>query len=320
MNILVTGGNGFIGSNFIDYLLMKEQSEFVTNIDMLTDVSSDWIDIKYLSDERYNRVNFNICDIDLKWECVGDQYDVCVHFAAESHVDRALEDTAPFIKTNIQGTLAVAQYCAKHDIKMIHISTDEVYGHFEEIDKGRFTIKDPLAPRNPYAASKAAAEIMLEAFAISDPTFQYQIVRPSNNYGPHQDMTKFVPKMINSIYQNKPFPMYGQGDFYREWTHVEDTCRAILEVIEDKCENGSKHNVSSNELFSNFEFFMMTTEMMRAIKPDVIGNIAFIKDPRGNCHDKVYSISNTVRIGYKNLANGMQKLVEEFFNSDNSQG
>jgi len=242
-----------------------------------------------------------------------------VHFAAESHVDRSLEDTAPFIKTNIRGTLAVAAYCAKHNIKMIHISTDEVYGHLESLDDYSFTINDHLAPRNPYAASKASAELMLETFAISEPCFEYQIIRPSNNYGPHQDMTKFVPKMLESIHQRKPFPMYGKGDFYREWTYVEDTCKAIMSIIDSEWVTGTKHNVSSGEILSNLEFFMVTLDKMRKIKPDAVGNIEFIQDPRGAAHDKIYSIDNTVKINYINIMNGMEMLINKFFKLDSDQ-
>lgn len=320
MNFLITGGSGFIGTNFIDYIMQNNYAELVSNVDKCTDVSNTFIDRKYMSSSSYNGFHSDICDIGMKDDVIGDQYHVCVHFAAESHVDRSLEDTAPFIKTNIQGTLAVAQYCAKHKIKMIHISTDEVYGHHEDLSAPKFTVKSRLAPRNPYAASKASAELMLQAFALTVPDFNYQIVRPSNNYGPHQDLTKFVPKMINSIYHRKAFPMYGNGDFYREWTHVTDTCRALMEIINGGYISGTIHNVSSNCMCSNFDLYMKTLDLIRTFEPDAVGNIEFIKDPRGNAHDKIYSITNSVCIDYTTLFDGMKELIENFFDEPESKG
>lgn len=318
MNLLVTGGNGFIGSNFINVMLKTKLIDFITNVDAMTAVSSDWIDRVYGNDERYNKVEINICDIRAHEQEIGDQYDFCVHFAAESHVDNSIADVAPFLDTNIRGTYEVAQYCAKAKIPMLHLSTDEVYGHIENATEEPFSVEDPLKPRNPYSASKAAAEHMLDAYANVNPEFEYYVVRPSNNYGPHQDATKFLPKLIQSLYTSTPFPMYGQGDYYREWTHVEDTVLALAHVIKSAPHtNGKRFNISSSEIRSNIEMFFSVLELMRSRKIDTQGHINFIKCPRGNAHDKIYSIENTVHVPYRSVDEGLETLVNDFFDSEN---
>lgn len=322
MNILVTGGNGFIGSNFIDSALQSNFADHITNVDVMTDVSSDWIDQKYKKDDRYHKFDLNICDL----PTFGGKmsiFDICIHFAAESHVDNSINDVSPFLKTNINGTLAVAEYCTKRGITMFHISTDEVYGHLENLDEAKFDVEDPLNPRNPYAASKACAELMLKAYENTAPSFIYYVIRPSNNYGYRQDPTKFLPKLINSLYSGNSFPMYGKGDFYREWTWVLDTCAAIMRIVDSESkfrDSGTAFNISSNEIISNFDLAMKVTEKMREFKPDTVANISFVKDPRGNAHDRIYSIENSIGLVYKDIDDGIYMLLEEFFESDNSAG
>lgn len=321
MKVLVTGGNGFIGSHFIDRILSDFEGAKVVNVDKMTGVAGTWIDAKYGKNDAYTKV---VCDINVMEECadlIGLDFDFCVHFAAESHVDNSLNNVDPFIKTNINGTLAVASYCNKRGIPMIHLSTDEVYGHLGSINCTKFRTDDPLEPRNPYAASKASAELMLNAYANTASTFEYYIVRPSNNYGPHQDVTKFLPKLFRSLYSGDIFPMYGSGDFYREWTWVGDTAHAIIKLMGlIPIDNGSVMNVSSNQIMSNFDLAMLVTEKMRKIKNDTVANIAFVKDPRGAAHDKVYMIEDTAGIKYLKLEDGIDAMLNEFFTSDNSAG
>lgn len=318
MRLLVTGGNGFIGSNFIEYMLTHQAGiTKLTNVDMRTPISSDWIDERMRHEDRYLPVQADICDIESHYDELNGPFDVCVHFAAESHVDNSIVDDTPFIRTNIQGTLAVAKMCEKHGIMMVHVSTDEVYGHIENLNDAAFTVESPLRPRNPYAASKAAAELMLDAYANTTDCFEYYVVRPSNNYGPHQDKTKFIPKMLEKLCTGESFPMYGRGDFYREWTYVTDTVRAIDYVIENSpWENGKRFNISSGELVSNFDMFMKTVDLFREKIPETVGKIDFIKDPRGAAHDKIYSIENTVDVGYVDVDHGMTMLVDEYFDND----
>lgn len=317
MKILVTGGNGFIGSNFIDFVINNREVELVVNIDSMTGVAGTWIDSKYGNDIMYRKVTGDICEIGCYPE-LEQKFDLCVHFAAESHVDNSINDVAPFIKTNIQGTLAVATFCDKHKIPMIHVSTDEVYGHLESLDDLKFTSESLLEPRNPYAASKAAAELMLKAYANCSRTFEYYIIRPSNNYGPHQDPTKFLPKLMKHLYTGELFPMYGTGDFYREWTWVIDTAKAIMKLYDAvPLKNGTATNVSSNEIISNFDMAMKVCNAMRFAKEDTVANISFIKDPRGNAHDKIYSIKDDFGLDYVKLDDGILDMVSEFMNSDN---
>lgn len=323
MKLLVTGGNGFIGSNFIEYALNNQTNvERLVNIDVRTPISSDWIDEVMYHDDRYSSIQADICNIEEAFAEKEESFDFCVHFAAESHVDNSIVDDAPFIRTNIQGTLAVAKFCAKRHITMIHISTDEVYGHLEDLKDPVFTTASPLQPRNPYAASKASAELMLDAFANTDMCFEYYVIRPSNNYGPHQDKTKFIPKMLEKICVGEYFPMYGKGDFFREWTWVTDTVRAILFVIENgPWEDAKRFNVSSGEIMSNIDMYMKTLDIFRSRgRKDYVGKIDFIKDPRGNAHDKIYSIENSINLVYVDVNHGMEQLVADYLEEKDFAG
>lgn len=311
MNIICTGGNGFIGSNFIDYMLEGERTDVIINIDKMTNISSDRISKRWMDSEHYDEYPFDINDIHSKLNLIVNEgsIDFLVHCAAESHVDNSLGNIDPFIHTNINGTLAVARFCYEKKIKMIHISTDEVYGHVSRPDAKPFDIDDSLKPRNPYAASKASAELMLRAFANTVDGFEYMIVRPSNNYGPHQDGTKFIPKMISCIAKGIPLPLYGFGDFYREWTHVTDTVALLGDIIQYSFHSGNIINISSKMMRSNIEMFEMVLTAYRKYHPASKATIEFINDPRGKAHDKVYSIVNTYEHNFCELEEGIDLLV-----------
>lgn len=309
MPIIVTGGNGFIGSNFIDYMLSGGRTNKIVNIDKRTPISSDWISKKWMSSPNYEEYQHDISDFDKFFVDPG-AIDHLVHFAAESHVDNSLGDINPFISTNVNGTLAVARFCHKHKIRMIHISTDEVYGHIVSVNEKPFNVDDPLKPRNPYAASKASAELMLEAFANTVDGFEYMIVRPSNNYGPHQDNTKLIPKMIECISNETALPIYEYGDFYREWTHVSDTVEILYKIIQYTFISGEKINISSKELMSNIDMYKYVLNMFRKYVPSTIGKIDFIPDPRGNAHDKAYAIVNTLKHDFIDIIDGIEDLVK----------
>jgi dTDP-glucose 4,6-dehydratase len=315
MNILVTGGNGFIGSNFIDYIISEELFDVICNVDKGTSISSPWIDEKYDSNEKYIKLKMDICDLPKTTVHQEFDFDYCVHFAAESHVDRSLEDISPFIKTNIEGTLAVAEFCATNDITMIHISTDEVYGHLETLDQHIFTPQSPLAPRNPYAASKASAEHMLRAFGNTEPSFKYLIIRPSNAYGRNQDNSKLIPKIIQSLYAGDAMPIYAKGEFYREWTLVYDLCSNIYNIMSMDTDCGEVFNITSMELISNFDLYMMIVDEMRTHVPSLEAHINFIPDPRGSAHDKIYSMANSTQYDFMKLKAGIKMLVNNFYNS-----
>lgn len=320
MKLLVTGGNGFIGSNFIEHVLESRHAEVVVNIDKMTSVASTWIDEKYKDSSSYDKLETDICTLKVT-QIPSIDFDACIHFAAESHVDRSVEDANPFITTNISGTLNIAKICDTLKIPMIHISTDEVYGHLEDINENPFDVDDALEPRNPYAASKAAAELMLIAYANVSDTFEYYIIRPSNNYGPRQDETKFLPKLIRCLYTGESFPMYGKGDFWREWTWVTDTADGIVQVLDAiPVENGTKFNITSGITLTNFDMAMYVAERMRRYKQDTTANISFIKDPRGRAHDKIYAIKNSINKGFIDLEYGIEILLDQFFNQDNVAG
>ena len=222
--VLVTGGAGFIGSNFIKYMLEKHPDYEIINLDALTYCGN----LENLEDieenPNYSFVKGNICDDELVDEVVS-QVDYIVHFAAESHVDRSIEDPQIFIKSNIIGTQVLLDAAKKHKIKkFLQVSTDEVYGSLGS--EGYFTEKTPLQANSPYSASKAGADLMVRAYGE---TFDLpiNITRCSNNYGPYQFPEKLIPLMISNALEDMELPIYGDGKNIRDWLHVYDHCSAI---------------------------------------------------------------------------------------------
>ena len=224
----MTGGCGFIGSNFIRYLLKCYPDYSVVNVDKLTYAGN----LKNLQDlapsPRYSFVRGDIADSALIEEWVGKGVDAIVNFAAESHVDRSIENPGDFMKTNVFGTFvlleAVRKTFPKKRIRFMHISTDEVYGSLGET--GAFKEETPLAPNSPYSASKAAADLMVRAYHRTY-GLPAVITRCSNNYGPYQFPEKLIPLMISNAIEDKELPIYGDGLQVRDWIHVEDHCRAV---------------------------------------------------------------------------------------------
>jgi dTDP-glucose 4,6-dehydratase len=321
MRIIVTGGNGFIGSHFIDHCLSfgtVTPRYDVINIDKGTSISSTFIDEKFGGCEwGYDKIEEDIINInsiefphDLK------NVEACIHFAAESHVDNSMGDMNPFISTNIHGTMKVAEFCAKNDIFMVHVSTDEVYG---DAEGGRvFQSGDELDPQNFYSASKAAGDMMVKTMRNKYPNFKYCIVRPSNNYGPRQDNTKFLPKAIEFIRDGKAFPMYGDGAFTREWTHVRDTAEVIERILRcpGKLEKaGDVVTISSGDAKTNMEVFLALTEFFKYIDEDYKPLVEFIPDPRGNCHDREYRMhSNCGRDNWRDFDKSIKEMVKDAIN------
>lgn len=272
MQKIITGGCGFIGSEFIRHLDSKS-----IVIDKLT----------YAGEEvRIPKLHtFYKKDISIYWGLKdifeSQEIDVVVNFAAETHVDNSIEDVSPFIQTNIVGVKVLCDLCLQHDLTLIHISTDEVYG---ESHSGYFTEDSPLKPNNPYSATKASAELLIRAY-IRTYGLKCIIVRPSNNYGHYQHKEKFLPVIIQNALSNKSIPVYGEGKQIREWTHVSDTCRAINLIIE-KGIPGEAYNIGSG-----FECDNLTTvrTVLRTMdKPKSL--IKFVPDRPG--HDFRYSINS----------------------------
>jgi len=228
MNILVTGGAGFIGSNFILYWLKKYPEDKIVNLDKLT-YAGNLENLKSVEkNKNYQFVKGDIIDFKLVDKIIKDyQIETIVHFAAESHVDRSILDPAPFIKTNVEGTYVLLEAALKNKLKRFHhISTDEVFGALPLGTKEKFNEKTPYNPRSPYSASKAASDHLVRAYYI---TYGLPITLSncSNNYGPYHFPEKLIPLAITNIIEDKKVPVYGDGLYVRDWLYVEDHCRAI---------------------------------------------------------------------------------------------
>ena len=297
--ILVTGGAGFIGSNFVHYLLENYDDLRIVNLDLLTYAGNldNLADIA--SDRRYTFVRGDIHDRALvqelfdKWD-----FDTVVNFAAESHVDRSITDPDLFLTTNVLGTQTLLDVAKNHwkldpddrysrefreGVKYLQVSTDEVYGALGPT--GMFTETTPLAPNSPYSASKASADFVVRAY---DKTYgmPVNITRCSNNYGPYQFPEKLIPLMINNCLAEKSLPVYGDGMQIRDWLYVEDHCAAICAVLE-KGELGEVYNIGGNNERANIEIVKLILENTGKSEDLIV----HVKDRPG--HDRRYAIDNT---------------------------
>ncbi len=283
MKILVTGGAGFIGSNFVRYMLDKYEDYEIINLDALT-YCGNLENLSGIEDNpNYTFVKGDITDKELVNKIASD-IDYIVNFAAESHVDRSIEDPEIFIKSNILGTQILLDAAKEHDIeKYLQISTDEVYGTLGET--GYFREDTPLAPNSPYSASKAGADLMVRAYSE---TFDLpmNITRCSNNYGPYQFPEKLIPLMISNALEDKSLPVYGDGLNVRDWLHVYDHCTAIDQVLH-KGKNGEVYNIGGNNEKTNIEIVKLILENLG--KDESL--IKYVKDRLG--HDRRYAIDST---------------------------
>ncbi len=305
--ILITGGAGFIGSEFVRQSIDNHLSIVV--VDKLTYAG----DLKRLKPFQ-NKYKFFKADISNapKIDAIikEERPNTIVHFAAESHVDRSLLNVSPFIATNIQGTQNLINSALKYKIKQfLHISTDEVYG---DILIGKFHEKSPLNPKNPYSASKAAAEYFVQS-AMRAHHLPAIIIRPANNYGPWQYPEKFVPVIIFKTLKNQKIPVYGKGAQIREWLHVSDCCKAV-NLIMQKGKIGEIYNVGANQEQSNIETVRMILKMLQ--KPSSL--IKFVKDRPG--HDFRYAVddSKLKKLGWKPkilFHKGIQETITWYANN-----
>jgi dTDP-glucose 4,6-dehydratase len=303
--ILITGTCGFIFSNFIRRAIYEKQPYTFVSIDRVAGNANTLYSHKnhifHLADIR----DQHIIDKIFQFE----QPDIVIHGAAESFVDYSLTDPNSFITSNVLGTQVIINACLKHKIKkLIYISTDEAYGQLTSESDASWTEDAPLNPRNPYAASKAAGELMVKA-AHQSHGLIYNITRSSNNYGPRQTPEKLIPKAIKCIMENHSIPIYGQGLQIRDWTHVSDNCSAILTVLNHGQPN-EIYNISANQEFPNIEVIQKICNAMES------GHnlIQHITDPRGG-HDFRYSVdSSKIRsLGWKpnyKFKNGIVETVE----------
>jgi len=278
VRILVTGGAGFIGSNFVHYLLSEGDDEVVT-LDALTYAGSRSNLDGVLDHPRHEFVEGDIRDRDLVTSLVADA-DAVVNFAAESHVDRSIDGAEPFVTTNVQGTQVLLDAALEHDIdRFLQVSTDEVYG---QILDGEFSEGDKLEPRNPYAATKAGADLLAKSYETTH-DLSVLITRTCNNFGPRQHPEKLIPKFIQNAAAGEPLPVYGDGSNVREWIYVEDNCHA-LDVVLREGETGEVYNVGSGEERTNLE---VTESILDAVGGSE-SQIEFVEDRPG--HDQRYAL------------------------------
>ena len=307
MKILITGGAGFIGSNFLIYMLNKYPDYSFVNVDALTYAGNlaNLKPIQQHSNYRFEKLditNRNGLEVIFK-----DGLDAVIHFAAESHVDRSILEPDVFVKTNIVGTQNLLELSRKYEVKkFIQISTDEVYGTLG--DTGFFTEETPLQPNSVYSASKAGADLLVRSYHETY-GLNVNITRCSNNYGPYQFPEKLIPLMITNAIHNKPLPVYGDGLNIRDWLYVEDHCSAI-DLVLHKGISGEVYNIGGNNERTNIEIVKMILQQLD--KPESL--ITFVEDRPG--HDRRYGIDATkIRTQLEwtpkyNLASGIEKTIQ----------
>jgi dTDP-glucose 4,6-dehydratase len=283
LRLLITGGAGFIGSNFVRFILERYPDCRVRNLDKLTYAGN----LENLSgleqDPRHEFIQGDIGDA----ACVGealDSVEAVVNFAAESHVDRSILQSSEFVRTNIVGTLNLIELCRKNKVKrFVQISTDEVYGSLGA--SGMFTELSPIAPNSPYAASKASADLMVRSYCRTH-GFPGIITRCSNNYGPYQFPEKLIPLLIINALADMPLPIYGDGLYVRDWIHVRDHCAAIDAVLHQG-KDGEVYNVGAHQEFPNLDIARL---ILRALNKDET-LITHVEDRPG--HDRRYAIDSS---------------------------
>ena len=284
MKVLVTGGAGFIGSNFVRFILTARRDIEIVNFDKLTYAGNPESLVDVAHDPRYHFLRGDITDRDAVAELFRQEFEAVIHFAAETHVDRSIEDASPFLTTNIFGTQCLLEAArAFPNIRFIHISTDEVYGSAPS--GAAFKEDIPLDPRSPYAASKASAEHFVTAYSNTY-GISSVILRCTNNFGPFQFPEKLVPLMIANASEDKPLPVYGDGMQERDWLFVQDYCSAIALALE-KAKPGSIYNVSSGVSQPNLK--IVRTILRFLGKPDSL--IQYVQDRPG--HDRRYALDSS---------------------------
>ena len=313
MKILVTGGAGFIGSNFVHYLHRERSDYFVTVYDALT-YAGNKANLDGLNSDRFHFIEANICDETAIDKAVS-ECDAIVHFAAESHNDNSLHSPWPFVETNIIGTFRILEAVRKHKKRLHHISTDEVYGDLELNDPHKFQETTPYNPSSPYSSTKAGSDMLVRAW-IRSFGVQATISNCSNNYGPYQFAEKLIPHMILNALTGKPLPIYGDGLNIRDWLYVSDHCSAIRCVLE-KGRPGEVYNIGGNNEKNNLTVVNKICETLDQLKPlsgkSYKNLIQFVKDRPG--HDQRYAIDAAKiqkELGWEpaeNFESGLSKTI-----------
>tara|TARA_R110002073_G_scaffold167751_1_gene324557 strand:+ start:216 stop:1169 length:954 start_codon:yes stop_codon:yes gene_type:complete len=288
LNLLVTGGCGFIGSNFIEMVLQTKRPwiKKIVNLDVLTYAGSLENTLDFETDEKYIFEKVDLCEYEDVLD-VFDRHDIThvIHFAAESHVDNSIADPDAFIDSNIGGTFNLLKASRCHKVKKFHhVSTDEVYGDLG--DDGKFSETTPYNPHNPYSASKAASDFLVSSY-FHTYKLPITISNCSNNYGPRQHAEKFIPTVIRSILNGKKIPLYGEGTNVRDWIYVMDHCEGVWSVFESG-ELGETYCIGSNCEKKNIEIIETICDILEVIPSE---SIEYVKDRAG--HDYRYAIDNT---------------------------
>ena len=332
--MLVTGGAGFIGCNFVRHILCHDPNVRVVNLDNLTYAGS-MDNLCGLPDEaRHTFVKGDICDAPLVDALLRDyEIDTVVHFAAESHVDRSITGPGEFVRTNVQGTFTLLEAACQfwlnekdwgeQDCRFHHVSTDEVYGTLK-LDEAAFTEKSPYAPNSPYSATKASSDHLVRAWHRTY-GLPVTITNSSNNYGPFQNWEKFIPTVIRACLEWKQIPVYGDGTNIRDWLYVEDHCRGIEAVIREGCV-GEFYNIGGKYEIANIEICRIICGLMDELRPSDNSHaslIQFVKDRPG--HDWRYALDCrkiTEELCWEartDFDTGLRKTVEWFLGASTSQ-
>lgn len=310
-NVLVTGGCGFIGSNFIRYLLKNYDDVRVINLDLLTYAGNELNLSEYTFDSRYIFIRGDISDKTLVNSIFKNHAPTAVvHFAAESHVDRSIKDSMPFVTTNVNGTVNLLEVVKQqnYSVRFLHVSTDEVYGSLD-LYGAQFTEKTPYDPRSPYSASKAASDHFVQAY---HETFGMDtlITNCSNNYGPYQHPEKFIPTIITRALNYMKVPVYGDGMNIRDWLYVDDHCSALCAVLH-KGKSGEKYNIGGDDPQPNME---IVRAVLNKMKLDISEYVEFVEDRKG--HDFRYDIDSSKiqeELGWKpkvSFDEGIERTIE----------
>jgi dTDP-glucose 4,6-dehydratase len=306
--LLVTGGMGFIGSNFVRHILREHPTARVVNLDKVTYAGNPRNLADIAGDSRYTFVQADICDAGAVAEALATHRpDQIVHCAAETHVDRSILGSGDFVRTNVEGTRVLLDAARAAGVRrFLHVSTDEVYGSLGAT--GAFTETSPLQPNSPYAASKTGADVLARAYHV---TYGLPVIitRTCNNYGPYQFPEKFIPLMVVNAFRGASLPIYGDGLYVREWLHVEDHCRALAAVLAAG-QPGEVYNIGSGEERTNLE---VVREILRLTgKPETL--LTYVKDRPG--HDRRYALDHAKlrrELGWApgiSLAAGLQEVVD----------
>lgn len=279
-NIIVTGGCGFIGSNFVHHVVREHPKTHVTVLDKLT-YAGNPDNIAGLPADRVELVVGDVCDAELLGRVVPG-HDAIVHFAAESHNDNSILDPSPFVRTNIEGTYQLLEACRAHDVRYHHVSTDEVYGDLALDDPARFTPESPYRPSSPYSSTKASSDLLVRAWHRTYDV-RATISNCSNNYGPYQHVEKFIPRQVTNVLCGVRPKLYGDGANVRDWIHTEDHSRAVWEIL-TRGRVGQTYLIGADGERSNLDVLRAILERMGR-SPD---DFDWVRDRPG--HDRRYAI------------------------------